>query len=581
MVRVSGPSLKQGRATVREVTLPPAPNLNLTDFGADAKAVSDRVEKARRHRKSIENAERPSNLWFRQLGTSTYWYMYAVMDYYRSEVSILSTICNRAATELFRHDISFRPKFALKCEDCGYEMQTIEDECVACGSVHLHRPDPTQLDYFKRPNGKSFLDEANNNGQALIDVLKSYGETQWLQNQAYMLCVTGDIVDERTGRLERAYPLEFIALDPKFVQNLFDDTGNPGTTFGFVRDKRDVMIGLDMEHPENSMTDPEGKIIYPAFWKVGSNYGASGDFRLYTKEEIYQDHWFRQSLTYGVPHWFDIEDDLLTFHYIEKHNLKKYKFGYVRKMVILPGFSDEDVEDIMKGIQDILATNDNSIPIICTPPQLQGVAEMRAQTLELGTESASDLIQVKKEIMERICAHGGTPNLLVGDVEASGGMNNESQQITIFDRYMLDKYNFIDRQLRWVLNWFPQITDWELVLNRPSKAYTDARRRMEKMQEAQAMKSLGFKVEYIDGEFRYGAAPEQDPNAMMGGQGGAPAGGGGGMPISAIMGDMGLMPGDGEGPPEKGTVRREDDEVDAAKNEIDLAKRETKDAPVI
>lgn len=574
---IGSKAMSSPRVMVHEAALPSPSGYTLSDFRADSKSLVEQIEKSRRQKKTAENAERPENVWFRQLGSNTYWYMYAVMDFYRSEVSILSTICNRAATELFRHDISFRPKFALKCEDCGYEMQTLEKECVACGSVHLHRPDPTQLDYFKRPNGKSFLDEANDNGQALIDVLKMYGETQWLQNQAYLLCVTGDIVDARSGRLERAYPLEFIAIDPKFVQNLFDDTGEPGTLYGFVRDKRDVMIGLDTEHPENSIVDENGKAIYPACWKIGSNYGASGDFRLYTKEEVYQDHWFRQSLTYGIPHWFDIEDDLLTFHYIEKHNLKKYKYGYVRKMVILPGFSDEDVEDITKGIQDILATNDNSIPIICTPPQMQGVAEMRAQTLELGTESASDLIQVKKEIMERICAHGGTPNLLVGDVEASGGMNNESQQITIFDRYMLDKYNFIDRQLRWVLSWFPEITDWELVLNRPSKAYTDARRRMEKMQEAQAMKSLGFKVDYIDGEFRYGAAPEQEMQEM-GAEGG---GGGGGMPISAIMGDMGLLPGDGSGPPEEGTVRREDDEVDAAKNEVDLAKREVKDSPVI
>ena len=39
-----------------------------------------------------------------------------------------------------------------------------------------------------------------------------------------------------------------------------------------------------------------------------------------------------------------------------------------------------------------------------------------------------------------------------------------------------------------------------------------------------------------------------------------------------------MMPGDGDGPPEKGTARREDDEIGAAKDEIDLSKREADDA---
>lgn len=121
---------------------------------------------------------------------------------------------------------------------------------------------------------------------------------------------------------------------------------------------------------------------------------------------MYEDKWFKPSLTYGVPIWYDIEDDLLAYHYIEKHNLKKYKFGYVRKMVILPGFNDEDAEDIAQGVKDVLATNDNSIPIICTPPQMPGVAEQKAQTLELGTESSQDLLQVKNDIRDRLCAQG-------------------------------------------------------------------------------------------------------------------------------------------------------------------------------
>ena len=311
------------------------------------------------------------------------------------------------------------------------------------------------------------------------------------------------------------------------------------------------------------------KILYPACWQIGSNYGGTGRYWCYTQEEVYQDHWFGQSMIYGLPVWLDIEDDLLTYHYLEKHFLKRYKFGYVRKMVILPGFNDEDVEDITKGIQDVMAKNDNSIPIICLPPQLPGTAEMKAQTLELGTEDANDAINVKNEIRDRLCAHVGVPNVFAGDVEASGGMNNESQQITIYDRYLMAQYERIDRQCDWIMSWFPKITDYELRVMRPSKAYTDAKRRLDRIQEAQQMKNLGFPVELTsDGEFIYGSRPyDQVQQEMQMKQQK--------MAQQAQNAQRGLMPGDGEGPPESGTMRAEDSEVAGSKDEVDLSMRDS------
>ncbi len=575
MVRVSGPRTSFAKSGNITAFAPDVHDVALSlATGISDKETYNQMKEGSRIRTAIMNAERPSNVWFRVTDQTSYWYMYALMDWYRSEVSVLSTIISRSTTELFRHDLDLQPKFARKCTECGHEHQTIITKCPVCGSVHLRKPDDAQKAYFVRPNGRSFIDEANGNGQSLKDVLKSYAESQFQNNEAYMLCVTGDFVDPDNCELQRSYPLEFLAQDPKFVMGLFNDKGVFGTTYAFTRDQRDSIINLD-ETPEalNDCTE-EGKILYPAAWKIGESYGAMGKYLLYTSDEVYHDHWFRQALTYGVPIWYDIEDDLLTYHYLEKHFHKRYKFGYVRKMVILPGFNAEDVEDITKGIQDILATNDNSIPIICTPPQIPGTAEMKAQTLELGTEDASQAMQIKNDIRDRLCAHAGMPNIFAGDVEASGGMNNESQQITIFDRYLMDKYSYIDKLCKWIMSWFPQITDWELVVNRPSKAYTDAKRRIDKIQEAQMMKSLGFDVFYENGDFRFSEEPidqiqRKQQEAMMAASANQPQ--------QEVM-DGGMVPGDGEGPPEEGTARREDDEIDSSKDEIDLSKREAEDA---
>ena len=287
------------------------------------------------------------------------------------------------------------------------------------------------------------------------------------------------------------------------------------------------------------------------------------------QHEIFQDHWFRPALTYGIPIWFDIEDDIQTWHFMEKSELKKRKYGYARKILILPGFGEDTVEEVTRGITDVLATNDNSIPIVCTPPQMQGVAEMHAQVLDLMTDSASDMLASKDDIRNRLCAHIGVPNLFAGDVEASGGMNNESQQITVYDRYLMDKMAYIDKLLKWVLSWWPQITDWDLVLDRPTKAMSDAKKRMDRIQEMQMMRQAGFDVEEIDGEFFYSTEPADQimrkqqmaqEQMMMQQQMAAPEGG--------------IIPGDGEGPPDKGTAKRDDDEIRASKDEVEQSMRE-------
>ena len=97
------------------------------------------------------------------------------------------------------------------------------------------------------------------------------------------------------------------------------------------------------------------------------------------------------------------------------------------------------------------------------------------------------------------------------------------------------------------------------------------------------MKQAGFLVEWVDGEFHYSNRPfdqeqmlkqaamqeEQMKQQMMMQQ----------MQMMQPQGDVGpddngILPGDGDGPPEKGTARRDDHDIDASKDEIEQTKRE-------
>ena len=560
----------------------PVPPDPITKFTLEAFNVDEEEYLAQQNRPSrfaIGNTDRPDDIRYRATKANNWWFIYGRMYQMRQEVSILSTIISRTVTELTRYNFKFEPNFAKKCLHCGYETRTMVDECPKCHHMEFREPDKTQLDYFKRPNGKSFIDEANDSGQSLKEVVRSYAENEFLFNQAYLLCIARNIFDPATGRLhsidlgdgkkeEEVYPVEFISLDPIKVQQLFDDSGTPGREYGFVLADRHKPYSLKDDAEEIVQLTEEGIEIFPAAYKVGENLGASGQNWYYMQHEIYQDHWMRPALTYGIPTWYDIDDDLQAWHYIEKSELKKRKYGYVRKILILPGFGEEDVPEITKGITDALATNDNSIPIVCTPPQLAGVAEMKAQVLDLMSDATSDMLASKNDIRDRLCAHIGIPNLFAGDVEASGGMNNESQQITVYDRYLMDKYDFIDRMCEWIMSWWAnKITDWKLILDRPTKAMADAKKRMDKIQEAQLMKQMGFDIEQVDGEFYYSREPvdqimrkqqEAQQAAMM------------------QQEEAGArMPGDGsEGPPEKGTARRDDPDIEDSKEQVEASMRE-------
>ena len=265
----------------------------------------------------------------------------------------------------------------------------------------------------------------------------------------------------------------------------------------------------------------DGTKLHPAFYRVGNNYGAVGEVWFYDEDEIFCDNWFSPSQTYGVPIWLDIEDDIISYHFMEKHQCKRWEHGYVRGLLVFPGFNKKSMLELSKSIRNVLAKNDNSIPMVALPPAVAGAGEQKVQFIPLTNDTAGDLMTYKNDIRDRLCGRAGVPNLIVTDTEASGGLNNESQQLTTFDRYLTDMYDNVDYCLNdWLLaKWFPKITDWKLVVRRPPKMDTELETKIKNAQYAQMMNGLGFKpISQKDGVFQFPEKPV-DPNAQAGGMG--------------------------------------------------------------
>lgn len=482
------------------------------------------VDQLEEMRRQIITAGRPTNFINSMLMATTYYQPYLLMDYYMREVSILATIRSRSVKEIFRYGIDWQPKFAKKCSQCGMEYQENAKRCDRCGNEIMISPEERQKDYFVRPNGRSFLKEANDSGQSLKSVLQQYAESQYQNNQAYLGCISGDVVDSE-GTIEKQYPLEFVTYDPKFVKKLFDESAVLGGEMGFVAEDR--MRGFYMSAYPTQVTEDGLKVI-PAFYKVGRDFGATGECWYYSKDEIFCDNWFGQTQTYGVPPWMDIEDDILSYHFIEKHQLKRWQYGYVRGLLVFPGFNRNSMENLAKSIQKVLAKNDNSIPMIALPPAVPGAGEQKVQFVSLTNDSAGDLMTYKNDIRDRLCARVGVPNLIVTDTESSGGLNSESQQITVFDRYLMDMYDHVDDMLEWIIStWFTKITDWKLTVTRPPKMNSELKEKQEEVQYALSMKNLGFPpLSQKNGKFEFPEFPNNPNQNPMGGMMGGMMGGG-------------------------------------------------------
>lgn len=472
----------------------------------------------------ISRSNRPTNIDFRNMSQYNFADSLHRAGWFYHNVSIFPTIVLRIVKETFRHGLDWEARFALKCEQCGGEYDEHVEECE-CGSKLLRPPMESQKDYFKRPlierDSPSFDDEANDNGKSLLELCKAFLEQSLVYNNPYVLAVCDYITDDNgewTDRIVR----EFVQIDPLKTKRLFNESGSPGDGHGFLLEDRSTVY--DMNESGGYIN---GKRLYPAHYKVSFSYGDSDGAEYYMRDEIYSATIFGESLNYGYPPCLYAYDALMTYHFIEKRNAREIEQGHPRGVLALHGVDSDTAQDIRNGMKDLMDDDPYSIPVISTTPQM-GREGRLIDYVPLSETNFSERLGLKNEIRDRICALLGVPNLFVSDVSQSGGLNNESQQISIFDRYLDDLRLAVETMLDWAMSFFPLITDFRKIVSMgdptdPESQMTVGQKRMENVQYAMMMQQLGFEIiNYKDGEFEFSSMPKAvDPfGGMFGDMGG-------------------------------------------------------------
>ncbi len=488
--------------------------------------------------------------------------------WYEEEVSIFSDILQKIRDEVTRYGIKWTPAFAKKCNVCGTEFQEDLDECDVCHSKNLREPDKMQLRAARVDRFHTILERANMNKQRLSDVVKSALFHMLVTDNGYIL-IHKDYVWDINGNVN-GVTREFFALDPRDVIKLFDfETGFPGK--GRVcLDHRSSLLG------EKDVSCPIcGKPTFRAHYQV---FTATKTSTYYIEDEICHLMYYYPGIIYGYPKAMKINDELISYHMIEKRVRNFYEFCKVPALLFIPNDDPEALREMWQKARE--GTKDDPFT-----PAVLGVSETAPTTanlIKLMQDPNADLIAVKDDLRMRIASALGVNIAFTNDTGQSGGLKNDKNAISLSDRTIRSMQELINSVFLKEVTISLNITDWilECEPNVNENLMEKEELRMAQITNMERLAAIGVRVRWLGDRYTSYKGEVMSPEMIMMGMGGGEGAGDpnammpGAMPMGnePPMGGMPMSP-DELGNPNKNIIANPGglDELDAlASGNVDV-----------
>lgn len=430
------------------------------------------------------------------------------LDYaYRleQEVSIFSDVVLKLKQEMFRRGFIWEPTFTLKCLDCNAEYDDPVDECE-CGSTNLIEPDKSQIQYFDNADS-SFIESANYNYQSLIEVLTDFEFNLNVGDNAYLLLPKAYEFDNE-GNIISSSPKEILSIDPRDLKKIFTPDGFLGGRVWVCPRHRNESSGTPGKRCKIC-----GAIMQDAIYETTHSTtqgGTTGGKIYYLRDEVIHSPKYYHSVLYGFPPILKILDTAMAYHYLEERVRNFYERGRPPGLLTFPTNNQEALIKMWDYAMIKLEEDKYHIPVI----GYDSAGKAAASFLKLMEDPNPAMLEVKKELRERIGSRFGVSLIFQGDTSASGGLNNEGLQITVTNRAVEDGQKiYNEKVLPWLCQQFG-ITDYVLQLNPSEEAdeMAEKDRLSRDISNAKGMWEMGFDVEYNDGVFEYSgeSKPQQD-----------------------------------------------------------------------
>ncbi len=413
-------------------------------------------------------------------------------------VSIVADISKTITDEIFRNGLEWSKRFIKVCSLCGYNLTEDADTCPICGSTELDEPDESQQLLYYRSNGKSYLEEANDFGQSLTAVLETMSMHIEVANRGVLLVTKSYLFDAR-GNIKVAVADEIVALDPRYVFPVFDPRS------GRMGDGSRTCIRCQERKrlSSNQSVCPDcGKKTYEIKYKTQMPQSPE---RYFIDGEILMVSKYGYEL-FGFPLLLNAEDDVFLYYFLEKRPRLFYERAKSPGILFIPTNNPRELTNTWKAVSNDLEIDPYNFPVMSLPPDGQKSAEF----LKLMEDPSTDHIAIKTDALRRLGSLYGIAPLWSNDTSTSGGLNNESQQLTISNRaFERGQRLFNDDVLPW-LSLQLGITDYVLKL-KPSEDADELRDEQllsAKLDNVQKALQVGLTVEWKNGELEISGTPK-------------------------------------------------------------------------
>jgi len=417
---------------------------------------------------------------------------------------IVRTIHDAIKREIFKNGYKIEQKFAVKCEVCGIDYDNQVDECKKCGSNFLRKPDESQ-----KLRLENFLETVNLNNQDLIqlsswlnDDLETIDDMYAIMIKEYSIDENGEIIPDKT------VCKEIVRGDPIYIRVVADRTGVPART----PDGKEIKTCI--KHRDRVFYNEThcpicGTRLYPAYYRGET---ADNKYYYYIEGEVFHTSKYSPSFSYGYSVLFSVwmkvstllaQDDYLLKYYAKQRPPKGFLF-----------FRTSNTQTLEKSwlwAMDMFKKNPHMVPPMGIDSPSSGSKFVEFIDLMKSPEEMQ-FIPLREEFRRIIGSAYGVMPIFQGDVQSSGGLNNESRQITVTNRAIEKGQEVFNKGFyKWLTKQL-MITDYTLTLKPVEKSdeLADLRIQEAKINNARLMQSMGFKVT-MNNDNNFEFAPVGEP----------------------------------------------------------------------
>ena len=439
------------------------------------------------------------------------------------ECMVLRSILQHLSVETFRKGWDWKPKFVVKCKECGQKHNQEVEICTACGG-ETRKADKGQIEY-----AETVIGGFNRMTQSFIDVLREIEMDLNIVDDAYIILTKEYFVDPSTKQPMFFRIKEVSRADPIFMRILADKrVVRGGSQYTSLVDRSFRTSDPDAKCPKSGM--PVVPIHY-------MNLAGVGNGQVYTDGEVIHLSKWSPSKLYGrspvATMWRQVNTLIAMDNYVYTAYQKR---RMPRGVMVIKSSNMETVERTARNIQEHLERDPSYIPTIGVETETGrgGLEYVRM----MDTLEELQYIPIKDDIRQRISAFYGVSNVFMNDV-SGGGLSNEGMQIVVSNRSVSYSQSIYDRLL------FPKlleafgIDEWSISLTPHEEEDEIMQLRRDEMaiRNMMSMKQAGYEAHLRDGVdekylvFEYREPSQEEIAAAQEAQAAAQQGGGGGEPV--------------------------------------------------